>query len=270
MLVFLYVLWKTPLKRNAIALLLFMTGIGFLFEFIILVLLRSYEYDPDLLSNWYYDNLMGAIASDAFSLPAIATYVAVFRLAPIWFFVFAGVFYGVEKVFTDLNVYHHFWWRTYYTSIALVLYFWIAKTWLRKLQLAPTRLTRTIMIYFISFPLVATMQFALTGIFGTHRFVVGLFENLERDQVTGATLYCLVFAACITLTIRLSDTWKGRMLVIIGLVGFNLLLDQTRFLEVKKEWYYLAVGLHIFAQTLLLPFLDRSFPADPKKLQLKH
>lgn len=262
MLLFLFVLYRTNLKWVSVGFLLFMIGAGFLFEFVILVLFDSYHYSPELHDNWYFDSLIGAIASNAFSLPAVATFVAVFRLHMIWCLVITASYYGVEWLFLHLEIYHQSWWKTYYTSISLILYFCLAKAWFYKLRHSPSPLMRTVTMYFISFPVATLVQFMLAAFFHTHLFTVGVFESsIYRDHVMAASLYCMFLAACLTTLTRLQCGFWWKVLGVGALVSLNVSLDQLGILEIYKPWYFVAITAHMTFQLLFLPFFDRAFLA---------
>jgi hypothetical protein len=106
-LLLIYIYLKT---RNTRSLLLFITmvGLGYLIEAVIYNFGHSYQYYPKLIKHdSFYDSNMGAIASNALALPAVATFIAAFRKNWIWILSFISLFAGIEWAFLKLNIYSH-------------------------------------------------------------------------------------------------------------------------------------------------------------------
>jgi hypothetical protein len=73
-LLFLYIAYRKRKDRKVIIHFFSLTGFAYLFDFIIVVLLRAYRYYPKFLKKPYFDNVLGSTISQFFIVPAIATF----------------------------------------------------------------------------------------------------------------------------------------------------------------------------------------------------
>lgn len=54
-------------------------GQAYVFEYFVLNILKSYKYYPKVFSNKWQDTILGAIISQAFTVPIMATALALFQ-----------------------------------------------------------------------------------------------------------------------------------------------------------------------------------------------
>jgi hypothetical protein len=229
------------LKAKGTALLLFLTltGFGYLVEYMIYLLLGSYEYDPELiLTDTYFDSNMGAIASNMLALPAAATLIAVFHLHWIWVVLMSGLFVGIEWLFLKLGIYTHNWWRLEYTAIGLLFYFSLSKVWYRWL-LAPMKGVRSLMIlFFIVGAVHGTLLILPIMFFGSRTYTVDWFHNPSRDTTVFTASFYLVSSLLFAAVVKLR--WKYQWLICIAvlllIIATVSLWKKTGIVQIHVWW----------------------------------
>ncbi len=232
-----FVYFKTKNYRSLL-LYLGMVGVGYMIEFFIYVLLDSYEYDPDIIArDAYYDNNMGAIASNMLTLPVTATLIAVYRLSWIWIAIFTVLIVGIEWLFLKLGIYHHHWWRTAYTGIGLLVYYRFAKFWFTKFIHPLKGIPHSVTLYFITWGLF-TMQFFPISFFNSRYYNIGWFDNRSHDTIAFSSLFGMLTS--IFFVWMLKRKWKNSWLKYIVsaavVFGVNLILIQFGVLHSPVWW----------------------------------
>ncbi len=164
----------------------FIAGLAYVFEYVILILLKSYTYNPNVVKINVYDNLIGDLSSQAFSVPAAAILATAFRLRISGILALVVVFIGVEELFQYLQIYEHKWWRTYYTAIFLTATFFLAQ-WIYPL-IMKYKLIRYVALYFSLIFFLSNGIFLLFLSFPEFYFHIGWFQNKYRDSITFSTM----------------------------------------------------------------------------------
>lgn len=101
-------------------------GMAFLFEYVVLNLFQAYTYKPKLLKKPYFDNILGAILSQALYIPVSSTFITIFRKDWKWKIGFSLYFYCIEKLFIWLKIYEIKWWKPVYKFVLLPTYYVIS------------------------------------------------------------------------------------------------------------------------------------------------
>ncbi|MCM3668568.1 hypothetical protein M3181_06075 [Mesobacillus maritimus] len=125
---------KTGNRRNTLMLLSSNIALGYYFEYFVVNLFRGYVYKPAVFKNKQFDQIFGAILSQAMFVPFTAVFITIFQLNWKLKWLFSFYFFFIENLFVHLRVYTHNWWRSTYTFLLLPFYFWISDKWYQKLQ----------------------------------------------------------------------------------------------------------------------------------------
>lgn len=212
-------------------------GMIYVFEFVILLAFDAYEYKPHILPIPYYDNALGAVVSNMFVVPVAAMLIAVFRLRLRGVLLFAFGIGGIEWLFLRLHVYEEHWWRIGYTIPSLVMFFCIAKLWLRKLNAGRSGYV-FISLWMAAWSLVGTLIYAL-ALTGVRTFHSGIFENVYRDDLFVAAIYGVTKAFILSrVVVRYRGLWPkaGGLAIILAL---NILLIRLDILKLHVAlWQY--------------------------------
>ncbi len=177
-----YVCYKTGVRR-ALLTFMAMVGLGYIIEAVIYNLLDSYQYYPKIIKhNPVYDSNLGAIASNALSLPAVAAYLVAFRKTWLWFVVMIGVFAGIEWTFLELHIYKHHWWKIRYTSLGLPGYFIFAKILYQKIAQPLKGFSHTLFLYLLVSPFVGTFHIPPIMLFSNRIINWACLLTIQRIQ----------------------------------------------------------------------------------------
>jgi hypothetical protein len=207
---------KQKKDRKLIPFFLFLTGAVYFFEYVVLVLLNSYVYYPEVLKNNYYDSILGSIPSNALSVPAAGLFIVVFQLRFLWTVGMAAIFMGIKSLFLMLDIYEHNWWRTYFTGIGLLFYFWLAKKFHIILQATNSGSIRFLMMYTVCVPLPTTTSFFLITVFEKLTYTVGWFDNGARDSIAFQAAYNMFFLSIfLTIAVLICFRWYNLFLVVV-------------------------------------------------------
>lgn len=254
LLLLLYTCFKV---RSTSVLLLFaaMIGWGYIVETVIYNFLGSYEYYPKLIQyDAFYDSVMGAISSNAFSLPVIATIISAFRLNWIWIILFTGLFVGIEWLFMKLHIYIHHWWRLEYTALGLPGYFALAKVFYRRIIHPLHGFLHTIILYLITGAISGTLHLVTFMFLQNRYYRPGWFADRGHDTVAFFAVYYLCDSLFLVMLAKLSwkRQWPKYVLAAIFFLTVTIILGKLGILQSNVWWdrpYYIALPLLVLLIT---------------------
>lgn len=253
-LLFVYTIWKKK-DIKLIAFYFIIAGLTYFLEYIVLVLLEGYTYYPKLMKNTYYDNILGAIVSDGFTIPMTTTFVAAFRLNISLKVFMAATITLVEIMFVKVNIYEHQWWSYIYTFGGAIIFYHYGEKWLTRLKGSITYLIRYMSLFFGNLAVHASIVFVLVAVFSLYFYDVAWFEDPFRSHVAFSTLY-IIFTTTIfvsIITFRLSRVWIGVGILIPSLVDIMLL--KMNILMMSDRWSLISFLIfRIIIFTILLLF----------------
>ncbi|OXM87822.1 hypothetical protein [Paenibacillus rigui] len=227
----LLVVWLHTRQKAIFPQLLIFTGQIYLFEYIIMVILKSYEYRPHFISGpAFQDNVLGAVVSNMLSVPIIGVIAALYKLRFPWIAGLALVLAAIERFFSYIGVFKHFWWNEFFTFVSLIIFFLIAKLWVVQLKKGLRSIVYLSLLMF-SFSLASTMMFTL-ALAGARLFHGGFFADPFRDDVAVATADAFVKALLITIIIIVTEKHLFRFGSIIVFAGLQALLVHKGVLHI--------------------------------------
>ena len=251
--IFILTLWR---KRSTklIAVYVLIGGATYAFEYIVLVLLNSYVYSPGILGNQYFDNIMGAVVSDGFSVPMMATFVAAYQLKYIYMLGLIGLLAGNELLFLHLGIYKHYWWKEIYTVAGLLVAFSISKWWYKILQQPLSSVTRFITLFFANLLLEASVVFILS-IFNKFFYTVDWFQDPARGHVAFATIYVLVLSFLLAFLVTMRINWIWVSVALLSTIIPDVVLLKVGILSMSNGWtfgHFIVLKFADFVALLLL------------------
>lgn len=113
--------WKLLVLQLTIA------GIIHPFEIVVLILTEAYQYSPGILADIRLDNYLGSYVSNLLIVPASAVAINAFSLSWVYIAGIAVIFMGIDWHFVTLGIYQHFWWKSAYTGIGLIILYGISR-----------------------------------------------------------------------------------------------------------------------------------------------
>lgn len=247
--------WRKADRVNLIPFYICISGLIYIFELVVFVLLNSYHYMPDLLSDPFYDSALGAVVSNGFIVPAACVFIAVYNLGFWMILLIAAAFMGIEQLFIHWGIYEHVWWKAIYTGIGQVFLFLLGRLLWRKMNHKhlpfPLRLT---ILYIINVSLQGSVQFFYIILFHHIAYRPGWFEDPSRDNIAFATIIVYIDSILFALAVSLAVHWIWKAIIIAGIGCMLLWLIGIGVLYVSGIWPYIIL---ILMQVALLHLLTR-------------
>ncbi|WP_438444889.1 hypothetical protein [Gorillibacterium sp. sgz5001074] len=233
------VLIRTKAIR-ALLLFLMMTQIAFLIETVIYIFGSSYFYRPGFIQHSeYYDSNLGALTSNMAVIPAVAVFIASFRLGWPMRLVFIGVIAVVEWVFVKLGLYSLTWWRIEYTALGLLVYLPAAEWVNRRISRPAVGGIHTLLLFLATAPILGTLHILPIILFGNRAYHPGWFSNPDHDTTAFASLYylgnSLLLILAVKLGIRMSMGLRFILLIAVFLL-ITVFLQAWGLLEIRDWW----------------------------------
>ncbi|WP_127529625.1 hypothetical protein [Paenibacillus kobensis] len=238
-LTFLYVMLHA---RNYGTVVLFLTFVGmiYLFEFIVLVLLDCYVYYPGFVKDPYLDSMIGAFQSNFLAVPVAGIVIVTFRLRYRWGVLFSLFFSGIEWLFLKLGVYEHYWWRTPYTTVSLLFFFWLVRYWSNKIAQG-SRLLRYISLLFFSLSVLDTLIFFLM-LFGFRRFHLGIYSNPVKDDVFLTFIFVVINALILATVVYRTAAIRWIIAALAVMFALHITLVRTGVIQLYiSPWIYYSI-----------------------------
>lgn len=245
--------WTLYKKRNiqVVFLLLTMIGLAYVIETVIFNFLASYVYKPHFIeNNPYYDNELGAFVSNAFAVPVIATFIAVFHLTWKWVIFFSGLFVGIEWLFIWLKIYSHNWWRLEYTGLGFIVYFFIAKVFYKWISQSLKGFKHFLIAYLIIGSISASAHVLPIVFFENRSYHPGWFTNYGQDTITFAAVFYLCASIYYYLAAKINWKRKWMIYAVTGLLMFtvNQVFIKLKLLHSLVWWdqpYYVLLSIFL-------------------------
>ncbi|WP_034763595.1 hypothetical protein [Rossellomorea vietnamensis] len=214
---------------------LFISGLAYVFEYVIFVLFNSYTYHPHILSNNYNDSVLGSISSQAFSVPVAITYIVLYRL-PAWrIAVIIGVFFHIETWFIHTRLYEHHWWESYYTTFFLIISVILAKIWWRLLDESDNHYVQFITLFFAFSTITLSFAWILSSLLKLYIIPLNHFSNPVRDLIAGNAMYFWFTTYFYSLVIFFRNgDWKYSLWTILFLLTVEVFMVQEGVILLKN------------------------------------
>lgn len=252
--IFLWLIVRTRQYQTVVLYLAFV-GMVYIFEYFVLVILDAYRYDPQFIANPYLDNILGAFVSNFVVVPILALLIAVLQLNSGWVVAISLGLGATEWLFLELGIYQLKWWKTSYTIVGLLFFFWLARLWYQKLM-EGNRMIVYITFLMFSFTVVDSAIFLLL-LSGIRQFQPGVFENIYRDDVFFTALYAFTKSLLLANAVYWSSKWRwvfGAFCVIL-VAQFSLI--QTGILKLYVPlWLFFLI--YTFSLILIICLLRKT------------
>lgn len=255
-----FVLIKANNRKLVLALYITISGITFLgFEMITLMCLKAYIYYPKILSNQHDDSVVGNLFSQT-SVSASAILIAVLNLRFYWYIIIAAVYGVIEELFIRLGIYKHYWYRTWMTTIALLLLFWLAKT-VKTIYLKHFgRVWGYLFIFFGLFTFHLHLITWASKAVGVRRFNETLFQNPDCSIVIVAGTYNMLLSVIMMFLYFSNIKWMWKVAGICILYITQYFAEKYQLLISKDGWFFILTSISIWGMYLNIYFLDRLYP----------
>jgi hypothetical protein len=248
-------------------------GFTYWIEVFLLLVFDAYTYYP-MLTPWYpfQDAVLGNIFSQV-SVSTTAVLCCVLKLRGFYILIFSVAYFLIDVLFSQLNIYRHYWYRSVYTLIGFPIYCLIIKMWYETLT-RPARGTPMVLKAARAFRWIKahlhmiTLSFAVFAAAGnlviTTQKVAGLqifrsafFDDMSKNH----TLATFIYAPAMVLIMLLITRWKRssafKVSALFALFLGHWLLLKVGILSVYRGWFVFASTIDIVGFYLGTVTLDR-------------
>ncbi|WP_080845795.1 hypothetical protein [Cytobacillus gottheilii] len=245
---------KTDL-RQYIALYIFTMGLAFFMEYFVLILFDAYAYHPKVFGDNWFDNTVGSSMSQALFIPSLLLLIITFqlKLRRILFILF-GVFL-IEEFFTWINIYEHYWWKSWYTFIILFISIYVLKMW-RNLLKKPFSFTRFLTMYMAITTCMQGLTIISQAFFRTHYYTVGWFTELSRDSVAFNTAYWMIYSLLLAAIVLYCFSFLACSILLVGDLSINVILEGAGVLHINQFWHPAMLGICLLLVLLMMKRLE--------------
>ncbi|MCR2805980.1 hypothetical protein [Paenibacillus soyae] len=226
-------------KTTIFLMLMTMTQIAYLIETVIYIFLDAYRYYPKIISSdAFYDSNMGALTSNMFIVPTLATVIGAFRLRWRWILVFIALLAVVEWLFLNAHVYTHNWWKTGYTSTGLLVYFPISLIVYRRLLRPASGWLHHLLLFLSVAPIMGTLHIIPIMLFLNRSYHPGWFAEPGRETTAFSAIYYVASTLCLIgiLMLKWRRTWPKYALLAAFYSGVTVVLQWTGLLSIHTWW----------------------------------
>ncbi|MEH7438464.1 hypothetical protein V7182_13400 [Neobacillus drentensis] len=217
--------YKNKNRKNIFILLVSNIGLAYLFEYFVFNLFKLYKYKPNIIRNNFFDNVFGAVLSQAVFVPFTSVFLTVSNSGWLKKISASMYFYFIEKLFLRLGVYKHTGWKTVYTFALIPFYFKWSDIWYHLLE------KKNDIVRFISFFLMImvteTNLFLILALFRKIRFGVGRHHSWKEHFII-SPLYSISVSLFTAFSLKNHNTLDAKLRVVI----FCTLLKQF-FIKIK-------------------------------------
>jgi len=251
---------KAKRRKFVFAFYMTLVGLVLLFETMILIVFKAYNYYPMIILTSAFDDVLAGNLFSQFSVAATALLVAVFNLEYYWIIILSGLYGLIEELFLALGIYSHNWYRTWMTVVSLTFYFWWArKNYFKGLEgIKPLRYYVYIILGLFPLDVVTLLWgFMLSGY---QNYTRNFIPDSVRSPYVGAVLYYVLVAIIIVLIYFLRLRWRWKSTVILATYGVNFLAYKLHILYFFNMWWFMVFSTaSIFSIYLSIVLLDYFF-----------
>lgn len=231
-------------------------GTTFHIEMALLTMFNAYRYFPKVFGDLFLDASLGNYFSQI-SITSTVVLVIAYRIPSAWNLVIAGIYYLIEEFFIKLGIYQHHWYKTWYTSLGVLLFIWVCKKWYYYLLNYPKTF-----IYHISLYLGARAVFSFMILF-QYFFSIEIFnikfifDEFSRNQAVLVVTYDIIWIIIMTIIHRLNLKWmwKGGLFVLLFIIEY-FLIEIAGVITIKNGWFFIITLLNIFGSYFSVVLTD--------------
>ncbi|WP_078554052.1 hypothetical protein [Bacillus alkalicellulosilyticus] len=216
--------YKKRNKKQLFLLLMSNIGLCYHFEYIVVNLFQGYIYKPNVLKNKQFDNILGAILSQAVYVPFTSILLTGFHLGWKAKWGWSVYFAVIETLFLKLGIYRHQWWRTSYTFLLLPLFFYISDKWYEQLK-GNNKVVQYISMYYLNVVTNVNLLFILAYV-GKIKFGFGTWKS----HLKIAPIYSIVQSLFITWLCIVNTRYQKIISVTTGIL-LDAILIRARILK---------------------------------------
>jgi hypothetical protein len=257
-----FVLIKTKTRKFTIAFTLATLGFIYLGEALLVISFRAYTYYPAIVNDLFQDAVFGNMFSQV-SLSTTLALIIVYNLSYKWYFFFSFIYYLIDILFVKLGIYKHFWYRSIYTFIGLVILFWFVKMCYNKVITSTKYIAHYIPLFLGAFAISGNTLVLPFKLMGIQIFRADFYEDFSKDHTTAVIIYGF-FLINILINLyrwKLHWAWKGVVFTILFIIQY--ILYKSGVIYYTKGWFTIITLTDLFGFYFWITILDRFLKQKP-------
>ena len=232
-------LYKTNNLKFTIAFLFSVIGFTFVLEAILTIGLNAYTYHPKIVSDRFLDAVFGNYFSQI-SISSTALLITIFNLSYIWYFVFAFIYYLIEELFVKLGIFEHFWYKSIYTLIGFIPFFWFVKKWYQGAKDSVNYYVNYISLFLSVFTINSFTIILSQRLLGIQIFKGNFFTEMSKDHTTTGLIYQFFQINILIVLYKSRLHWVKKGMVFLFLFIVQYLLYSAGFLYIGDGWFFVV------------------------------
>ncbi len=245
---------KNKDRKSLAILLLSNMGMATIFDYLILSVLRAYKYKPGFFRNKFFDEVSGAILSQAVYVPFTALFITAFKLNWKYKLCFSLYFAAIEKLFISIGIFKTRTWRTCYTVALIFFFFHLSDVWLRLLKTGNSLIKKLTLHNVVQLLKIHSLFFPLE-VPGILSFGIGRHHSW-KEQLKVEPLYASVFAL-ITTWAALKEKMNIKLSVLFLKAALDRVLVKLRVIKAKPIYVlYIVNTFTLAAASIFKKWID--------------
>jgi hypothetical protein len=236
--------YKSKNRKNIFILLVSNIGLAYLFEYFVFNLFKLYKYKPNIIRNNFFDNVFGAVLSQAVFVPFTSVFLTVSNSGWLKKISASIYFYIIEMLFLRLGVYKHTGWKTIYTFVLIPFYFKWSDIWYHLLE-KKNEIVRFIS-FFLMIMVTETNLFLILALFRKIRFGMGRHHTWKEHFII-SPLYSISVSLFTAFSLKNHNTIDAKLRVVIFCTLLKQFFIKIKLLKNNLKFYQFVLKRIIMA-----------------------
>ncbi len=250
-----FTLYKSSNRNFICGFSMAVLGLTFFAETGILTLFNGYRYLPKISSDSFLDAIIGNYFSQFFLTTGVVL-IIVYKMPTIWNFIFAGINYSIENLFIKLGIYQHFWYKTWFTPIVVLLMLWVVRKWYYHMLDYPKKY-----IYYLTLYTGANALVSFVAVFPIYAFSIQVINvsfgwGFFREQAILIVSYRSILIAIMIILYRMRLKWIWTALGFAFLFMLQYILMRIDFLTIKEGLFSIITFIFLFGAYFSVAIVD--------------
>jgi hypothetical protein len=257
-----FVMIKSRNRKFTIAFTFATLGFVYLLEAILVISFNAYTYYPKIVDDLFQDAVLGNIFSQV-SISCTTALIIVYNLSYKWYFLFSIVYYLIDNLFVKLGIYQHFWYRSIYTFIGLVLLFWFVKICYNKMIASSKYITHYIPLFLGAFAISGNTIILPLKLLKSQIFKADFYESLSKNHTTVSIIYGFFLINILINLYRWKLHWACKGIAFTILFFAQYILYKAGIIYFENGWFFIITLIDLFGFYFWIAVVDLFLSQKP-------
>ena len=257
-----FVMIKSRNRKFTIAFTLAILGFTYLIESILVILFNAYTYYPKIVDDLFQDAVLGNMFSQV-SISCTTILIIVYNLPYRWYFLISFIYYLIDILFVKLGIYQHFWYRSIYTFIGLLIFFWFVKMCYSKLIASSKYVAHYVPLFFGAFAVSGNTIILTFKLLKMQIFKADFYENLSKNHTAANIIYAFFLINILITLHRWKLHWAYKGIAFAILLFTQYILYKAGIIYFKDGWFFIITLIDLFGFYFWIVILDRFLSQKP-------